>query len=224
MKQQGKFFIDHINEAQWLKSRRNFLTGSEAASYCSQNPYDANAALHLWEEKTGQRQPEDISGKAAVVYGKKAEEHLRALFLLFHTEYECEYHKYGIYINPHRPYMGATLDGLLADRQTKEKIILEIKTTTLHNSEALRNWLDGQIPIQYYCQILHQLHCLPQAHGVVVFAQIKTEWNPEQSTLVEHLFRREAVPAEDMEWVLAKADKMYHLIQTRKRPATMVSL
>ena len=42
-------------------------------------------------KKTGRREPEDISDKPVIVYGKAAEQHIRALFALDNLQ--------------HRPYM-----------------------------------------------------------------------------------------------------------------------
>ena len=65
---------------EWLQARRNHIGGSDASACVGMNPYKTN--VELWEEKTGRRQSEDISGKDYVIYGTRAEEHLRELFIL----------------------------------------------------------------------------------------------------------------------------------------------
>lgn len=53
------------------------------------NPWKTN--IELWEEKTGRREAEDISGKDYVRYGIEAEKPLRELFALDHPEQEVHY-------------------------------------------------------------------------------------------------------------------------------------
>ncbi len=65
---------------EWLQARKNHIGGSDASACVGVNPYKSN--VDLWEEKTGLRQPEDISGKDYVIYGTRAEGHLRE----FHEE------------------------------------------------------------------------------------------------------------------------------------------
>ena len=61
----------------WLKARKGFIGGSDAAAVVGLNPYKDNVTL--WLEKTGQTVAEDISDKPYVKYGTQAEDHLREL-------------------------------------------------------------------------------------------------------------------------------------------------
>ena len=69
-----------INREEWLKERKKGIGASEASCIIGVNPWKTN--VELWQEKTGQREPEDIGKKAEVMYGKKAEELVRGLFEL----------------------------------------------------------------------------------------------------------------------------------------------
>ena len=62
---------------EWLEKRTSYVGGSEAAALVGKNPYMSN--IDLWQIKTGQQAKPDIDDKEYVIYGRNAEEHLRAL-------------------------------------------------------------------------------------------------------------------------------------------------
>lgn len=117
---------DFKNEQQWLKGRMNGIGGSDASAVVGMNPYKSN--IDLFEEKIGRVIPKDISDKPCVIYGKKAEEYIRELFKLDYPEYQVEHHEFRILQSKDHPFMQASLDGELTDREGR-KGILEIKTT-----------------------------------------------------------------------------------------------
>lgn len=117
------------------------------------NPYKTN--IELFEEKIGRSMPEDISDKPCVIYGKKAEEHIRELFKLDYPEYQVEHHEFRILQSIPYPFMQASLDGELTD-QDGRKGILEIKTTNILQSMQREKWQE-RIPDNYYLQVLHYL-------------------------------------------------------------------
>jgi putative phage-type endonuclease len=133
------------------------------------NPW--KSARQLWKEKTGADKPDDISDKPAVKFGKEAEQHLRALFLLTYPQYTCEYHEFRMYANDRLPFIFATLDGELTDADGRRGI-LEIKTTTIQQAKQWSEW-DGCIPQHYYIQILHQMLACDWAEYVELFAHIR---------------------------------------------------
>lgn len=122
---------DFKNEQQWLKGRMNGIGGSDASAVVGMNPYKSN--IDLFEEKIGRVIPKDISDKPCVIYGKKAEEYIRELFKLDYPEYQVEHHEFRILQSKDHPFMQASLDGELTDREGR-KGILEIKTTNILQS------------------------------------------------------------------------------------------
>lgn len=141
------------NEQQWLKGRMNGIGGSDASAVVGMNPYKSN--IDLFEEKIGRVIPKDISDKPCVIYGKKAEECIRELFKLDYPEYQVEHHEFRILQSKDHPFMQASLDGELTDREGR-KGILEIKTTNILQSMQFEKWKD-RIPDNYYIQVLHYL-------------------------------------------------------------------
>lgn len=160
---------DPKTREEWLESRRQGIGGSDAGCIVGANPW--KSARQLWKEKTGADKPDDISDKPAVKFGKEAEQHLRALFLLTYPQFTCEYHEFRMYANDRLPFIFATLDGELTD-QDGRRGILEIKTTTIQQAKQWFEW-DDCIPQHYYIQILHQLLACDWAEYVELFAHIR---------------------------------------------------
>jgi putative phage-type endonuclease len=114
--------------------------------------------LQLWKEKTGRVEAEDISEKEYVKYGTQAEEHLRALFALDFPQYEVQHEENKIIKHSEYPFLFASLDGTLINKETGEIGILEIKTTNILNSMHKEKWNNEQMPQNYFIQVLHYLN------------------------------------------------------------------
>ena len=166
---------DPTTRTEWLQCRTQGIGGSDAGCIVGANPW--KSARQLWKEKTGADKPDDISDKPAVKFGKEAEQHLRALFLLTYPQYTCEYHEFRMYANDRLPFIFATLDGELTDADGRRGI-LEIKTTTIQQAKQWFEW-DDCIPQHYYIQILHQLLACDWAEYVELFAHIRYQKGEE---------------------------------------------
>lgn len=181
---------DPKTREEWLQCRRQGIGGSDAGCIVGANPW--KSARQLWKEKTGVDKPDDISDKPAVKFGKEAEQHLRALFLLTYPEFSCEYHEFRMYANDRLPFIFATLDGELTDADGRRGI-LEIKTTTIQQAKQWFEW-DDCIPQHYYIQILHQMIACEWAEFVVLFAHIRYHKGDEvRATLRTYRIERSEV-------------------------------
>lgn len=160
---------------EWLKERKKGIGGSDAATILGRNPYKTN--VELWEEKTGKREATDISKKPYVEYGTKAEDLLRELFKLDYPKYEVKHEENTIIKHPKYPFLFASLDGTLIDKETGEIGILEIKTTEILKSMQWEKWKD-KVPDNYFCQILHYLNVTGYSF-VILKAQLKYEYKDE---------------------------------------------
>lgn len=166
--------FDFKDEKDWLSGRMNGIGGSDASAVVGMNPYKSN--INLFEEKTGRRIPEDISGKACVIYGKYAEGPIRELFKLDYPEYKVEHHEFRILRSIKHPFMQASLDGELTD-QDGRKGILEIKTTNILQSMQKEKWRD-RVPDNYYIQVLHYL-LVTGYEFIELCAHLRTDWGGE---------------------------------------------
>ena len=152
------------DEAEWLAWRQRGIGASEASAIVGKNPYMSNQ--ELYRRKIGAEQPEDISGKACVIYGHAAEAHIRELFALDHPEFTVQYGgAFDMVRHPKYPWLFATLDGRLIEKETGKRGIYEGKTTEILRSMQMEKWTytdsegrrRGRVPDNYYVQILHQL-------------------------------------------------------------------
>ena len=88
-------------------------------------------------------------------------------------------HKYRIqtpngftqYRRKDKPYMTATLDGLLIDIENGERWVLEIKTRLILSKADLEEW-DNHLPQRYFIQSLHYPAVLNDVKGTIVVANL----------------------------------------------------
>ena len=150
-------FLDYQTRQSWEESFGNRIGASEIAIICGIAHY--KSATDLWKEKTGRKKPDDISDNELVSYGKEAEKYLRELFLLKHRDkYTSEYHEFRVYFSEEHPFLTATLDGELTEKETGRRGIYECKTCYIQSKRALEEWEHGSIPDKYYCQLCQQFY------------------------------------------------------------------
>ena len=212
---------------EWLQERRYGIGASDAGSILGMNPWKSN--VELWAEKTGQREPEDISSKPQVQYGHDAEPHIRALFALDHPELQATYESpYKIIRNDDHPFIFCTPDGEL----TEWKIIdegtvrgrkggLEIKTTEIMNARQWADWND-RIPQHYYAQVCHQMLAAGWEF-VWLRAQIKytTRSGEKRAEMREYYIERKEAE-EDIKAILEAEIAFWEQVQQKRCPALIL--
>lgn len=204
---------DFEDEEAWLKGRINGIGGSDASAVIGKNPYKTN--IELFEEKTGRRIAPDISDKPYVVYGKKAEHHIRELFRLDYPQYQVLHHEYRILQNLKHPFMQASLDGELID-QNGRKGILEIKTTNILQSMQYEKWKD-RIPDNYYTQVLHYL-LVTGYEFVVLRAHLRSNWGMDVRVQEKHYFIERAEVEDDLNYLLDEEIKFWKYVESGRKP------
>lgn len=237
---QRSLFVSRVissqNEAEWLQKRRGMLQASEAAKYMGCSPF--GTVDDLYDEKAGLSEPADIGDKPWVVFGKRAEEHIRAMTALYFPQWRIEYDRYGIYTPEHDPelegWFGATLDGVIYDENLVPGI-LEIKTGSFRSFFDLKqNWgtqAEPRIPTHYYCQTLHQLLAFEEARFVVVAGVLKRDpykptdqGMPEVSWNFRTYTREEAEKNGDLAEVRKRAIWFWDCVRKKERPQSTVRL
>lgn len=173
-----------MTEKEWLQERKKGIGGSDAATILGLNPYKTN--IQLWEEKTRRKDAEDISDKQYVKYGHQAEEYLRDLFKLDFPKYEVSHKEYSIIKHPRYPFLFASLDGQLVDKETGEMGILEIKTTNILQSMQKEKWKE-KIPDNYFCQVLHYLNVTGYSFAILK-AQLKYDYSGDIRLETKHYY------------------------------------
>ena len=210
--------INCKDHAGWLKGRVSGIGGSDASAIVGKNPYKDN--IQLFEEKTGRSIPEDISKKPYVKYGHDAEPLIRELFALDYPEYEVLYDEWTILRSRKFPFMQASLDGMLIEKETNRAGILEIKTTNILQSMQREKWND-RIPDNYYIQVLHYL-LVTGFDFAVLRAMLRSDWgNDRRATFKTYFIERKEVE-EDLQYLLEEERKFWQYVEAGRRPALVL--
>jgi len=126
--------------------RKGYIGGSDIAAVLGMSKW--KTALQLWAEKTGEIEPEDISGVEAVELGTELEDFVAKKFTrktgLAVRQAPMHYH-HKVY-----DYMRCQVDRLV----TGTNDLLECKTTS---AWRVKDWEGEEIPADYICQVIWQL-------------------------------------------------------------------
>lgn len=202
----GKTAVER--RAAWLENRSHGVGGSDMSTILGLNQYAT--PLDLWLEKTGRREPEDISDKWAVVKGNVLENGLRNRFKRLHPEFQVQDGTGMSFISKQHDYLRASLDGIIWDKNTKTYGVLEIKTANSYRGE--KDWHDEngnlKIPEYYLAQVTLYLAVTGWAWGYV-YADIG-ETEP-----VEIRFERDE---QDVEAVVGEASDFWQFVTSGTMP------
>lgn len=203
---------------EWLQHRMSRIGGSDASCIVGMNPYRSN--VELWQIKTGQVEPEDISDKPYVQYGTHAEAYLRELFQLDFPQYQVIYAENNMFLNDKYPFAHASLDGWMIEKETGRTGILEIKTTNILQSMQKEKW-NHRIPDNYYIQVLHYL-MVTEFDFAILKAQLKSEFNGEVYLQTRHYKVERSEVEEDIHFLENAERKFWQQVQERKKPALIL--
>lgn len=133
-----------MTETEWLELRKKGIGGSDAAASIGLNHY--KSAVELWLEKTGQKEPDDLSDNEKVQWGKIledviAEEFPKRTGLKIRR---CNH----VLIHPKYDFMLANVDRVVVGKNEG----VEIKNVGV--SQA-KNWDGDEVPDMYYIQCQH---------------------------------------------------------------------
>lgn len=198
---------------EWLKARSNRIGGSDASAIVGMNPYMDN--VRLWEIKTGQVIPEDISDKPYVKYGTEAEKHLREMFKLDFPEYEVFYEENNMWVNDKYPWAHYSADGWLKDQKGRLGH-WECKTTEILQSMQREKWKD-RLPDNYYIQLLHGFLVM-ETDFAILKAQLKSNFKGEIYIQTKHYFIEREEVLEDLKYLESSEREFAQCIETRRRP------
>ncbi|MCM1508271.1 MAG: DUF1351 domain-containing protein [Ruminococcus flavefaciens] len=210
-------FIEAENREKWLELRKNGIGGSEAGTAVGLNKYKTN--VQLYREKSGIEEPEDISEKPAVIFGKKAESHIRELYRLENPENAVKYSEFGMYFSEEFPFMFATLDGEIITPDGRRGV-LEIKTVTIKNPRQWDEW-DGKIPDSYYAQVLHQLVCTGFDFAeITAYIRYESKGGRCSQTRTYHIERYDV--QSDIEWLIHHEKIFWRSVAEKNCPAQIL--
>lgn len=152
---------------EWLRLRQQGIGASEIAAALGVSRY--KTPLRLYLEKTGQLEPEDLSTKARVDWGKRTEQLIARRHAL-RSGHRVEWDGRLVRSQPF-PWAQATLDARVWLPSVTDDCPAEIKWTETWNAET---WGDGR-PLEYWWQTQHQMLVTGASH-VVLIVQIGGDW------------------------------------------------
>lgn len=201
----------------WLDNRKRGLGGSDIAASVGLNPYKSN--VELWREKTGRTKPEDISGKAYVEYGTKAEKYLRELFALDFPQFVVEHEENNSFVNANYPWAVASLDGWLLDEHGRLGV-WECKTTNIKRAAQRGQW-ENRVPMHYYCQCLLYMEVIG-AEFCVLKAQLKSMVDSLPQLQIKHYIIERTDVQDDIDWLMQKGAEFWGNVQNDICPALIL--
>lgn len=141
------------DRATWLKERQKSFGGSSVSALLGKNRY--LTAIDLYCSSVNPSEEKKENNTASTIYGRNVEKTIATLFQINYPQYKVSYPKV-ITMMRRKDYnfMSYTPDSLLQEIETKRKGFLEIKSHEIQNSEDAMMWANGQLPEQYYIQVL----------------------------------------------------------------------
>ena len=168
---------------EWLKARG--FGGSSAAAIIGKSPYMSK--LELYKACiTNSASKEKTSD--SMTYGTLLEPLIRKTFSYdYGDKYKVRSPKaHEMYRRIDKPYLTATVDGILTDLETGEKGVLEIKTHDFRNGADEDGW-NGRIPDNYYIQVLHYMMVMGDMEFAILYAKLRYfKYDDEGSRILDH--------------------------------------
>jgi len=213
----GLLYLEHSDRESWLKDRGRGIGASEAAAIFGVSRW--SDPVRLWEEKCGFRQAKDLSGVDYVEEGNRAEGPIRELFKALHPEYDLTHRPFDMLFQEERPWLFATLDGELTEKESGERGIYEAKKHILQSRADWRKW-DGRIPNHYYAQILHQFLATGFSFAILNALLIRQSGDAE----LRHYYYERQECQYDMDLLLGAEEDFWNCVENRRRPAAKLTL
>lgn len=214
------------NNDSWLGARG--IGGSSASSILNSNKWQSKMDLYMaWTYP--EKKSDDKSKSEMFEYGHKCEELMRKLFALDFPQYKVHTPRnYEMYRDKDRPYLTATVDGLLEDKITHAKGIWECKTHDIRNKADEEEW-DNGIPQNYYIQCLHYLLVLKDCEFVILNAKLRYfDYFSEDGKKIKYqkivyyfIYRKDV--EKEIDYLGRKEEEFYNDYKNKKWPKVYIS-
>lgn len=133
-----------LSKAEWLKYRKQGLTGTDAGAVTGMNPYVS--AFQIYQDKISDQIEE--RDNESMRQGRDLEEYVARRFM--EETGKKVRHANAIFQSEENKFMLADFDRLVIG----EKAGLECKTVNAYSADK---WKDGEIPLHYQMQVQHYL-------------------------------------------------------------------
>ena len=170
------------NQEEWLRIRKNYLTGSDIGAVCGMNPY--KSAMQVYLDKTS---PEtEVIDNEYMRLGRDLEDYVAGRFM--EATGKKVRRSNAMYVHDQYSFMMANIDRLVMG----ERAGLECKTASPYQADR---WKDGKIPEWYYLQCQHYMKVLEMDGwylAVLIYGKgFQYTYLPRDEELLDHLVKIE---------------------------------
>ena len=170
------------NQKEWLRIRKNHLTGSDIGAVCGMNPY--KSAMQVYLDKIS---PEiEVVDNESMRLGRDLEDYVARRFM--ETTGKKVRRSNAMYVHDQYSFMMANIDRLVIG----ERAGLECKTASPYQADR---WKDGKIPEWYYLQCQHYMKVLEMDGwylAVLIYGKgFQYTYLPRDEELLDHLIEIE---------------------------------
>ncbi len=170
------------NQEEWLRIRKNYLTGSDIGAVCGMNPY--KSAMQVYLDKTS---PEtEVIDNESMRLGRDLEDYVAGRFM--EATGKKVRRSNAMYVHDQYSFMMANIDRLVMG----ERAGLECKTASPYQADR---WKDGKIPEWYYLQCQHYMKVLEMDGwylAVLIYGKgFQYTYLPRDEELLDHLVKIE---------------------------------
>ncbi|MCK9236393.1 MAG: YqaJ viral recombinase family protein [Acholeplasmataceae bacterium] len=156
---------------EWLSARG--MGGSSASAILGVNPWMSKLELYKTIVAPAKFNIKKDNTNEAMAYGIQSEPLIRKEFILDHPHLKVlTPRSHEMFRRTDKPYLTATIDGRIIDKATNRKGVLEIKTRDIRNRADDQAW-QGQLPQNYFIQVIHYLMVLNDFDFAVVVAKLR---------------------------------------------------
>ena len=170
------------NQEEWLRIRKNHLTGSDIGAVCGMNPY--KSAMQVYLDKIS---PEiEVVDNESMRLGRDLEDYVARRFM--ETTGKKVRRSNAMYVHDQYSFMMANIDRLVIG----ERAGLECKTASPYQADR---WKDSKIPEWYYLQCQHYMKVLEMDGwylAVLIYGKgFQYTYLPRDEELLDHLIEIE---------------------------------
>lgn len=212
--------FEYATRDEWKQGRADLkgIGGSDSAAAIGESKWKNNR--DLWLIKTGRKEAQDIGDNPAVRYGIFAEKMIREQFALDNEgTYKVFYKENCILKSKRIPCMLYSPDGILIEKSTGRKGVLEIKTSSPATYASWQEW-EGKIPQQYFIQVLHGMSVMNAD-----FAVLRAYLRKMGGDAIVRNYTLERVDFQnDIEYIEKNVSAFWKDVETDKEPPLKISV
>ena len=172
------------NREEWKGARR--IGGSDLATLMGEGKWQTINDIYTRLVFPDRVKSNNLDNNPRVKEGAQAEEHIRNLFALEHPNIKVinPPEENWLFVRNDNEFITVSPDGILDDYTGA----LEIKDVEIYSNKQLESWKGGDIPRQYFYQIMQYFIVLNTVKDIYLVARIKVMNNGELDHVEEYTY------------------------------------